>query len=112
MSVTPGQEEKELWDLMEQDRGLSVDVQEKIQRIYGERGKKAVLAVDECRVKKYLDFFVIVGTSDEYVVEDEFCTCRAQVFRGGPCWHVLAAKIAIATGKFEEVDEWYQESLK
>jgi predicted nucleic acid-binding Zn finger protein len=112
MSGTPEEEEQELWELLERDHILSIDLQEKIIRIFGDRGRKALLAVDESRVKRYLDFFVVVGTSDEYVVEEEFCTCRAQVYRGGSCWHVLAARIADLTGRFEVVDEWYQETLK
>ena len=112
MSGTPGEDEKRLWDSLEKDHALSIDLQEEILRIYGGRGRKAILAVDESRVKRYLDFFVVVGTSDEYVVEDEFCTCRDQVFRGGSCWHVLAARIAELTGRYEVVDEWYQETLK
>ena len=112
MSGSPEQEEKELWETLERDRELSINLQEKILNLYGERGRKALLAVDESRVKKYLDFFVVVGTSDEYVVEDEFCTCRAQVFRSGSCWHVLAARIADLTGQYEVVDEWYMETLK
>ena len=112
MSGTQKQEEQDLWETLERDHALSIDLQEEIIRIYGERGRKAILAVDESRIKKYLDFFVVVGTSDEYVVEDEFCTCRAQVFRGSSCWHVLAARIAELTGRYEMVDEWYQENLK
>jgi len=112
MSGTQKQEEQDLWKTLERGHALSIDLQEEIIRIYGERGRKAILAVDESRIKKYLDFFVVVGTSDEYVVEDEFCTCRAQVFRGSSCWHVLAARIAELTGRYEMVDEWYQENLK
>jgi predicted nucleic acid-binding Zn finger protein len=112
MSGTREQEEQELWGALERSHVLSIDLQEVILRIYGERGRKAILAVNEARVKKYLDFFVVVGTSDEYVVEDEFCTCRAQVFRSGSCWHVLAARIAELTGQYEVVDEWYMETLK
>lgn len=112
MSGTPEMDEQELWDALERDHALSIDLQEELLRIYGERGRKAIHAVDESRVKKYLDFFVVVGTSDEYVVEDEFCTCRAQVFRSGSCWHVLAARIADLTGQYEVVDEWYMETLK
>jgi predicted nucleic acid-binding Zn finger protein len=112
MSRIPEQEVVELWETLERDHALSINLQEGIIRIYGERGRKALLAVEESRVKKYLDFFVVVGTSDEYVVEDEFCTCRAQVFRSGSCWHVLAARIAELTGQFEAVDEWYMETLK
>jgi len=112
MSGSPEQEEKELWGALERDRELSISLQEEILNKYGERGRKALLAVDECRVKKYLDFFVVVGTSGEYVVEDEFCTCRAQVFRNGSCWQVLAARIAELIGQYEVVDEWYMETLK
>jgi len=112
MNGTPEQEEQDLWEILERDHTLSIDLKEEIIRICGDRGRKAILAVDESRVKRYLDFFVVVGTSDEYVVEDDFCTCRAQVFRGGSCWHVLAARIAELTGQFETVDEWYQETLK
>lgn len=112
MSGTQKPEEQDLWETLERDHALSINLQEEIIRIYGERGRKALLAVDESRIKKYLDFFVVVGTTDEYVVEDEFCTCRAQVFRGRSCWHVLAARIAELTGRYEMVDEWYQENLK
>ncbi|MCX6699661.1 MAG: SWIM zinc finger family protein [Methanomicrobiales archaeon] len=112
MSSKPEQDGQEIWDALERDHALSIDLQERILRVYGERGRKAILAVDESRIKKYLDFFVVVGTSDEYVVEDEFCACRAQVYRGGSCWHVLAAKIAHLTGQYEVVDEWYMETLK
>jgi predicted nucleic acid-binding Zn finger protein len=112
MSDLTEQEEQDLWESLERDDALSIDLQERFLRFYGERGRKAVLAVVESRVKKYLDFFVVVGTSDEYVVEDMFCTCRAQVFRGGSCWHVLAARIAELTGRYEAVDEWYQDLLK
>lgn len=112
MSCISGQDEQALWDTLGRDGVLSIDLQEEIIRIFGERGRKAILAVDESRVKRYLDFFVVVGTSDEYVVEDEFCTCRDQVFRGGSCWHVLAVRIACLTGRYEVVDEWYQETLK
>ena len=112
MNSTPKQEEQKFWDTLERDRELSIDLQEILLRVYGERGRKALLAVEESRVKRYFDFFVVVGTSDEYVVEDEFCTCRAQVFRGGSCWHVLAARMAELTGRYEMVDEWYQETLQ
>ncbi len=82
-----------------------------ILKRYGERGARAIDAVSEGRVKKYRDFFVVVGRSDEYVVEDEFCTCRDAVFRGGECSHVLAVRFARVYGGFEEIDLWYLDDL-
>lgn len=94
-----------------QDEGrLTSSLREEIIRIFGDRGAKALRAIDEHRIKKYRDFWVVVGTSDEYIVEDEFCTCPVYFFRGGGCWHVLAVKIASLTGDCEEYDLWYQDS--
>jgi predicted nucleic acid-binding Zn finger protein len=112
MNNTGSTEEAELWEKLRTEHTLSIDLQEEILRLFGERGRKALLAVEEKRVKKYLDFFVVVGTSDEYVIDCEFCNCRAQIFRGGLCWHVLAARIAEMTGKYEEIDEWYMDTWK
>jgi predicted nucleic acid-binding Zn finger protein len=92
------------------ERRLTPGLREEILRVFGDRGRKALMAVDERRVKKYRDFFVVVGTSDEYVVEDDFCTCRDSVFRKGRCWHVLAVTIASLTGSYEGIDLWYQDT--
>ena len=104
-------DETALWKNLIMAQELSPDTKEEIIRLFGEMGKTALLAVEGKQVKKYLDFFVVVGRSDEYVVDAEFCTCRAQVFRGF-CWHVLAARIAEITGEFEEIDEWYLDTWK
>lgn len=42
---------------------------------YGEQGRRALAAADAGSVKKYLDFVVVVGTRDEYIVEGDLCTC-------------------------------------
>ncbi|HVP24614.1 MAG TPA: hypothetical protein VMS81_01380, partial [Methanomicrobiales archaeon] len=74
---------------------------------------KALEIVDEGRVKKYLDFFVVVGGSGEHVVEDEFCSCQDALFRRrGECAHVLAVRIAAITHQYEECPIWYQDSWK
>jgi|WetSurMetagenome_2_1015567.scaffolds.fasta_scaffold667648_2 predicted nucleic acid-binding Zn finger protein len=104
-------EEASLWEKLLEAHELTPALRDEIIRLFGERGRTALLAVEEGQVKKYLDFFVVVGRSDEYVVEEEFCTCRAQLFRGF-CWHVLAARIAGITKKFEEIDEWYLDTWK
>jgi predicted nucleic acid-binding Zn finger protein len=93
------------------ERGaLTPELLQEIIRIYGERGRKAVQAVEEKRIKKYRDFFVVTGTSDEYIVDEDFCTCRDFIFRKGRCWHELAVRIAEAIGSFEEIDLWYQDT--
>ncbi|HVP95102.1 MAG TPA: hypothetical protein VMS89_08035 [Methanoregulaceae archaeon] len=103
-------EEAFLWKRLMETRELSPELRDEIIHLFGDRGRTALVAVEEGQVKKYLDFFIVVGRSDEYVVEAEFCTCRAQVFLGF-CWHVLAARIAEITGNFEEIDEWYHEFM-
>lgn len=95
---------------LEERKTLDPDLEDEILRVYGDRGRKAVQAVHERRIKKYRDFFVVVGASGEYVVDDEFCTCRDFLFRKGRCWHVLAIRIAALTGDFEAIDLWYQDA--
>jgi predicted nucleic acid-binding Zn finger protein len=101
------------WKILHKERRLTPEVRRLIGERYGQRGVKALEIVDEGRVKRYLDFFVVVGSSDEYVVEDEFCTCSDALFRrGGECAHVLAVRIGILTGRYEEFPLWYQDTWK
>jgi len=83
-----------------------------IEQEYGMPGKKALAAIDTHRVKKYLDFFVVTGKTDEYVVDENICTCRDFIFRNRQCWHLLAVHIATITGLYDSVDQWYQETWK
>jgi len=99
-----------LFELLAEKKALTPDLREEIIRIYGERGRKALQAIDEQRIKKYRDFFIVVGTSDEYIVDEDFCTCRDFIFRKGRCWHELAVRIAAAICSFDEVDLWYQDT--
>lgn len=82
-----------------------------IVREYGERGEKAIRLIREGRIKKYLDFYVVVGDRGEYVVEDNFCTCNDFLYRGRDCTHIIAVRIAEKLGCVEKVDEWYQDYL-
>jgi predicted nucleic acid-binding Zn finger protein len=101
------------WKTLEAERRLTAGIRRLIRERYGQRGGKALEIVDEGRVKRYLDFFVVVGSSDEYVVEDEFCSCSDALFRrGGECAHVLAVRIAALTGQYEEFSLWYQDCWK
>ncbi|MDD1706374.1 MAG: SWIM zinc finger family protein [Methanoregulaceae archaeon] len=100
----------QLFEQLAEKKALTPELREEIIHIYGERGRKALQAIDEQRIKKYRDFFVVVGASDEYVVDDDFCTCRDFIFRKGRCWHELAVRIASAIGSFDEIDLWYQDT--
>ncbi|MFA7562427.1 MAG: SWIM zinc finger family protein [Methanoculleus sp.] len=101
-----------LWQKIERDRALTEEFRTYIERVYGERGKKALEAVDSGQVKRYLDFFVVVGRNDEYIIEGDFCTCSDFLFRGRECWHILAVRIAERTGSYESYDLWYQDTWK
>lgn len=76
---------------------------------FGKRGDKAFFYVKENRVKKYRDFFVVVGR-EEYIVDEEFCTCRDfQLNLKGklPCAHIIAVEIAKRFKMYDEVDAYY-----
>ncbi|HMA05554.1 MAG TPA: hypothetical protein VKO45_06460 [Methanomicrobiales archaeon] len=103
----------DVWRLLGAERRLTPEIRRLIVERYGQRGEKALEIVDEGRVKKYLDFFVVVGTSEEHVVEDEYCSCRDALYRRtGDCAHVLAVRIGAITGQYEEFSLWYQDTWK
>lgn len=79
---------------------------------YGEQGRRAMAAAEAGSVKKYLDFVVVVGGRDEYIVEDGFCTCDRSLIRNGFCWHQLAARIAVLADLCEDYDLWYHAALE
>jgi predicted nucleic acid-binding Zn finger protein len=86
-------------------------MRQKIMAYHKGRGKKALDIVDQDRVRKFLDFFVVTGDTAEYVVEGEFCSCDDYLHRGGSCAHILAVKIAEATGRYPLIDQWYYEDM-
>ena len=100
------------WPLLAIRKELDDESRAAIVDTYGARGKKAIEAVDAGQVRKYLDFFVVVGSTGDHVIDEDICTCRDFAFRQKPCWHILAVRIAEATGKFVPVEAWYQENWK
>jgi predicted nucleic acid-binding Zn finger protein len=102
----------DLFDRLQKKKALSPEIREEVTAMFGKRGAKALAAIDSQRVKKYLDFFVVTGFTAEYVIDEDFCTCGDFMFRGRECWHLLAVRLAAATGSYVNVDEWYQEWLK
>ncbi len=86
---------------------------QQIELEYGSRGKKGLEIVNEHRVKQYKDYFVVVGESDEYVVEDALCTCKDFLFNssksGVKCSHMIAVEVAKQKHIVDAVDAWYQD---
>jgi len=102
----------DLWHRIKEKNVLDSDLRREIEAAFGTRGKKALAAIDAGKVKKYLDFFVVEGRTAEYVVDDDFCTCRDFLYRGRTCWHLLAVQIALGADLVNRVDGWYQDRWK
>ncbi|XVH32970.1 metal-binding protein [Haloferacaceae archaeon DSL9] len=94
---------------------LSAPIVTAILAAHGDRGKQAIEAVSERRVKAYRDFTVVVGYEDEYVVEGGGCTCKDSEYnldRADPdqrCWHVIAVDIATRIDAVDHHDMWYSD---
>ena len=102
----------ELWQHLAQKKVLDAALRQEIEETLGQRGKKALTALDAGRIKKYLDFFVVEGRTAEYIVDEDFCTCGDFMYRGRTCWHLLAVRIAQETGTFRRIDSWYMDMWK
>jgi predicted nucleic acid-binding Zn finger protein len=102
----------DLWQRLAEKRELDQELRLEIENLFGQRGKKALAALEARKIKKYHDFFVVIGRTAEYVVDEDFCTCSDFMYRGRTCWHLIATRIAITTGQFEHVDSWYTDQLK
>ncbi len=94
---------------------LTPEITQAILTAHGERGRKAIDAVGERRVKQYKDFTVVVGHTEEYIVEGGACTCKDAEYNLDPddptdlCWHALAVEIATRTDAVDHHDMWYSE---
>ncbi|MDR3101761.1 MAG: hypothetical protein LBU24_00765 [Methanocalculaceae archaeon] len=94
------------WQVLKTAGSLTDIVRLAFVHAYGRRGRDAIDAVCNRSVKKYRDYFVVVGNSGEYYVEGDFCSCEARLY-GKECWHTLAVRIAQEIGKYETYDLWY-----
>ena len=92
---------------------LTPEVTNAILETHGDRGQRAIEAVTESRVKQYRDFTVVVGHGDEYIVEDDGCTCEDATYNldeDDPtdlCWHTIAVAIATRIDAVDHHDMWY-----
>ena len=104
------------WEAALEDAGeLTSDAVDRIIAAHGDRGARAIEAVGERRVKQYRDFTVVVGHSEEHVVEEGGCECEDARYNLDPedptelCWHVIAAKVARRIDALDHHDMWYSE---
>ncbi|MFB6094412.1 MAG: hypothetical protein ABEJ77_05690 [Halanaeroarchaeum sp.] len=94
---------------------LRPDIVATILAVHGDRGKRAIEAVTERRVKRYRDFTVVVGHEDEYIVEDGECTCADSEYNLDPadpsqrCWHAIAVDVAERIDEVDHHDMWYSD---
>ncbi len=102
----------DLWQRLAEKKILDSSLRLEIEEVLGTRGKKALVALDAGKIKKYLDFFVVEGRTAEYVVDEDFCTCSDFLYRGRTCWHLLAVRIAQETGTIRHINSWYQDTWK
>jgi len=101
----------DIWGRLSRTKSLDTSLRQEIEDLFGQQGKSALAAIDAGKIKKYLDFYVVEGRTAEYVVDDEFCTCRDFMYRNRTCWHLIAVRIARETGQSVPVDAWYQDIL-
>ena len=102
-------------DALERAGELTPDGVDRIVEVHGDRGQRAIEAVAEGRVKSYRDFTVVVGHAEEYIVENDGCTCKDAEYNLDArdpeqlCWHAIAVRIAEAIDETDEHDMWYSD---
>jgi len=88
---------------------------------FGQRADKALEALNESRIKKYVFqpsgriVWIVVGKERDYLVMPSigYCSCDDfyyQFDHGHVCYHIIAQKLAEATGRFdlfEDDDQFY-----
>jgi len=98
----------------------------RLSEVFGQRVSKALEALQEGRIKKYVFkpsgrvVWIVVGKGRDYLVMPaiDFCSCYDFYFqfdRGHVCYHIIAQKLAEATGRFdafEDDDQFYNVLIK
>jgi len=83
---------------------------------FGQRVNKALEALNEGRIKKYVFqpsgrvVWIVVGKKRDYLVMPaiDYCSCYDFYFQfdhGHVCYHIIAQKLAEATGTFDQFDD-------
>ncbi len=95
-------------------KGLGYELYKALFMNYGKRGEKAFFYLQQNRVKKYRDFFVVVGRN-EYIVDEFFCSCpdfQLKLKGKEPCSHIIAVEVAKLLGRYDEIDAYYTDFQK
>src|SRR3990170_5336928 len=88
----------------------------RLTEAFGQRFAKASKEVEEGRVKKYVFqpsgrvVWIVVGKKRDYLVMPaiDYCSCYDFFFQfdhGHVCYHIIAQKLAEATGKFDNFED-------
>ncbi|QLG29509.1 hypothetical protein HUG10_13630 [Halorarum halophilum] len=118
-----GPSDEELADLVAEDWRTALEaagelrpvIVEAIIGTHGTRGRRAIEAVSEERVKQYRDFTVVVGHRQEHVVEEGNCDCEDAAYNldaedpDERCWHALAVDVAERLDRVDHHDMWYSD---
>jgi len=97
-----------------------------LEATFSQRADKAFEALNESRVKKYVFqpsgriVWIVVGKERDYLVMPaiDYCSCNDfyyQFDHGHICYHIIAQKLAEATGRFdlfEDDDQFYDILLR
>lgn len=92
-----------------------------LETAFSQRANKAFAALNESRVKKYVFkpsgriVWIVIGKERDYLVMPtiDYCSCDDfyyQFDHGHICYHIIAQKLAEATGRFdlfEDADEFF-----
>jgi len=93
---------------------------------FGQRAQKALEALNDSRIKKYLFqpsgriVWIVVGKERDYLIMPsiDYCSCDDfyyQFDHGHVCYHIIAQKLAEATGRFdlfEDDDQFFDILIK
>jgi len=88
----------------------------KLASVFGQRLHRALEALEEQRVKKYVfqpsgrTVWIVVGKEREYLVMPavEYCGCDDfyfQFHQGHLCYHIIAQKLAEATDRYDLIED-------
>jgi predicted nucleic acid-binding Zn finger protein len=115
-------------DSLRKKQKLSASDFEKLEKIFGERVKKALEIIGENRIKQYHFYpsgiirWVVQGHKKEYlVIKHSFCSCKDFLFNAllrreiPSCYHLLARELAEKIDQYELIemdDSHYNDLMK
>ncbi len=107
---------KDICETVRTEGKVSEALVSRLSEVFEQRSNKALEALNEGRVKKYIFqpsgriVWIVVGKNRDYLVmpESDYCSCYDFYFKfeqGHLCYHIIAQKLAEATGKFDRFED-------